>query len=76
MTQTEPASPGVRVLPLTVHVLLVPGTTLHVTAPVPDPPVRANDNVSPYATDVEVTVNADWVALDTVITKPADSTGR
>lgn len=46
-THADPASPGVRVDPSTVHVLLVPGTTTHVTAPVPEPPVVVSARVWP-----------------------------
>ena len=49
----EPASPGVRVDPDTVH---VPDATVHVTAPVPLPPDVVNDNACPYVAEVDVTV--------------------
>jgi hypothetical protein len=69
---TEPASPGVRTDPAMVHVLPVDGTTAHVTAPVPEPPDMVNDRVSPYVTDVEVTVSAICAARAMVTVVPED----
>lgn len=75
-THAEPASPGVRVDPVMVQVLLVPDTTTQVTEPVPDPPDVVSVRSCPYVADVDVTVSVDWVARETVIVNPADSTGR
>ena len=55
----EPASPGVNVEPVTVH---VPSMICHVTAPVPLPPDVVNDNACPYVADVDVTVKVACTA--------------
>ena len=51
----EPASPGVKVEPVTVH---VPSMICHVTAPVPLPPDVVKDNVWPYVAEVDDTESA------------------
>ena len=73
MMHVDPAFPGVRVEPDKVHVLLDAGTTSHVTAPVPEPPLVVSDSVSPYVTDVEETVNVACVARDTVTVWVSDT---
>lgn len=69
--QEEPASPGVRVEPVTVH---VPSMICHVTAPVPLPPDDVKDRVDPYVAVVDETVSAAWAALLMVTAVSAEFT--
>ena len=54
-THNEPASPGVKVEPVTEQ---VPETTVHDTEPVPEPPVLVIDSVWPYVAEVDDTESA------------------
>ena len=67
----DPASPGVKVEPDSVH---VPRTTCQVTAPVPDPPDVVNAYFCPYVAATEVTVRTDYAARVIVTVVSEEST--
>ena len=62
-SHSDPASPEVRELPVTVH---VPAVFCHVTDPVPLPPVAVRANVWPYVAVVDVTVTVDCASFGIV----------
>ena len=52
----------------------LPESTTNDTVPVPKPPLVVNDNGEPNVPDVDVIVNADWLALAMVIAVEAEDT--
>ena len=52
----------------------LPESTTYDTVPVPEPPLVVNDNGEPNVPDVDVIVNADWLATLMVILVDADDT--
>ena len=67
------APPGVSVAPESVQ---VPDTLVHVSAPVPDPPLAVSVRSSPYVALVDVTVRTAWVAFTGVTANDDDVTAR